>query len=65
MTSPQGSILGGLALAQMSLIHIFIPSFLALGVKKEDAYNYSAIGCVEVAIIRVLGKLTKLMPVQR
>ena len=27
-----------------------IPSFLALGVKKEDAYNYSAIGCVEVAV---------------
>ena len=29
---------------------IIIPSFLALGVKKEDAYNYSAIGCVEVAV---------------
>lgn len=29
---------------------IIIPSFLGLGVKKEDAYNYSAIGCVEVAV---------------
>ena len=29
---------------------IIIPSFLALGVKKEDAYNYSAVGCVEVAV---------------
>ncbi len=29
---------------------IIIPSFLELGVKKEDAYNYSAIGCVEVAV---------------
>jgi pyruvate formate-lyase/glycerol dehydratase family glycyl radical enzyme len=29
---------------------IIIPSFLARGVKKEDAWNYSAIGCVETAI---------------
>ena len=29
---------------------IIIPSFLDIGVKKEDAYNYSAIGCVEVAV---------------
>ena len=29
---------------------IIIPSFLNLGIKKEDAYNYSAIGCVEVAV---------------
>ncbi len=29
---------------------IIIPSFLELGVAKEDAYNYSAIGCVEVAV---------------
>ncbi|MCL2034938.1 MAG: glycyl radical protein [Oscillospiraceae bacterium] len=29
---------------------IIIPSFLDLGVKREDAYNYSAIGCVEVAV---------------
>jgi len=29
---------------------IIIPSLLELGVKKEDAYNYSAIGCVEVAV---------------
>ncbi|MEI8199652.1 MAG: glycyl radical protein [Eubacteriales bacterium] len=29
---------------------VIIPSFLELGVKPEDAYNYSAIGCVEVAV---------------
>jgi formate C-acetyltransferase len=29
---------------------IIIPSFLDKGVAKEDAYNYSAIGCVEVAV---------------
>ncbi len=29
---------------------IIIPSFIAKGVKPEDAYNYSAIGCVETAV---------------
>lgn len=29
---------------------IIIPSFINKGVTKEDAYNYSAIGCVEVAV---------------
>ena len=29
---------------------IIIPSFIEKGVKKEDAYNYSAIGCVETAV---------------
>ncbi|PKM40138.1 MAG: formate C-acetyltransferase/glycerol dehydratase family glycyl radical enzyme [Firmicutes bacterium HGW-Firmicutes-9] len=29
---------------------IIIPSFLNIGVAKKDAYNYSAIGCVEVAV---------------
>lgn len=29
---------------------IIIPSFINKGIKKEDAYNYSAIGCVEVAV---------------
>ena len=29
---------------------IIIPSFLERGVKEEDAYNYSAIGCVETAV---------------
>ena len=29
---------------------IVIPQFIALGVKPEDAYNYSAIGCIEVAV---------------
>jgi formate C-acetyltransferase len=29
---------------------VIIPSFIKKGVKPEDAYNYSAIGCVEVAV---------------
>lgn len=29
---------------------IIITSFIAWGVKEEDAYNYSAIGCVETAV---------------
>jgi formate C-acetyltransferase len=29
---------------------IIIPSFINKGVSREDAYNYSAIGCVEVAV---------------
>ena len=29
---------------------VIIPSFVEKGVKREDAYNYSAIGCVEVAV---------------
>ncbi|MDR0448419.1 MAG: glycyl radical protein [Treponema sp.] len=29
---------------------VIIPSFIEKGVKKEDAWDYSAIGCVEVAV---------------
>jgi pyruvate formate-lyase/glycerol dehydratase family glycyl radical enzyme len=29
---------------------IIIPSLISLGVSREDAYNYSAIGCIEVAV---------------
>lgn len=29
---------------------IIIPSFIKIGVKEEDAYDYSAIGCVETAV---------------
>ena len=29
---------------------VIIPSFMEKGVKEEDAYNYSAIGCVETAV---------------
>lgn len=29
---------------------IIIPSFLAKGVEEKDAYDYSAVGCVEVAV---------------
>lgn len=29
---------------------VIIPSFIEKGVKKEDAYNYTAVGCVETAV---------------
>ena len=29
---------------------VIIPSFIEKGISKEDAYDYSAIGCVEVAV---------------
>ncbi len=29
---------------------IVIPELIRLGVEKEDAYNYSAIGCIEIAV---------------
>jgi len=29
---------------------IVIPGLMKLGVEKEDAYNYSAIGCIEIAV---------------
>lgn len=29
---------------------IVIPALLELGVEKQDAYNYSAIGCIEIAV---------------
>ncbi|MCK4516196.1 MAG: hypothetical protein KAU31_13120 [Spirochaetaceae bacterium] len=29
---------------------VVIPAFLDLGVEREDAFNYSAIGCIEVAV---------------
>ena len=29
---------------------VIIPSFIEKGVKKEDAYDYSAVGCVETAV---------------
>ena len=29
---------------------VIIPGLLALGVENEDAYNYSAIGCIEIAV---------------
>ncbi|MBI9101667.1 MAG: glycyl radical protein [Spirochaetales bacterium] len=29
---------------------VVIPAFLALGVSREDAFDYSAIGCIEVAV---------------
>jgi formate C-acetyltransferase len=29
---------------------IVIPSLIDLGIKRDDAYNYSAIGCIEIAV---------------
>ncbi|WP_163627405.1 glycyl radical protein [Lactiplantibacillus plantarum] len=40
----------GLGMPAFNNDEIIIPSFIRRGVKKEDAYNYSAIGCVETAI---------------
>ncbi|HIW89718.1 MAG TPA: glycyl radical protein [Candidatus Ligilactobacillus excrementipullorum] len=40
----------GLGMPAFNNDEVIIPSFIARGVKKEDAYNYSAIGCVETAV---------------
>lgn len=40
----------GLGMPAFNNDEIIIPSFIARGIKKEDAYNYSAIGCVETAV---------------
>lgn len=40
----------GFGMPAMNNDEIIIPSFIGWGVKEEDAYNYSAIGCVETAV---------------
>lgn len=40
----------GFGMPAMNNDEIIIPSFIRWGVKEEDAYNYSAIGCVETAV---------------
>ena len=40
----------GFGMPALNSDEIIIPSLIAKGVSKEDAYNYSAIGCVEVAV---------------
>lgn len=40
----------GFGMPALNNDEIIIPSFIDWGVKKEDAYNYSAIGCVETAV---------------
>ena len=40
----------GFGMPALNNDEIIIPSFINWGVKEEDAYNYSAIGCVETAI---------------
>lgn len=40
----------GTAMPAFNSDEVIIPSFIEKGVKEEDAYNYSAIGCVETAV---------------
>lgn len=40
----------GFGMPAFNIDEIIIPSFINKGVPKEDAYNYSAIGCVEVTV---------------
>ena len=40
----------GTGLPAFNSDEVIIPSFIEKGVKEEDAYNYSAIGCVETAV---------------
>lgn len=40
----------GLGMPAFNNDEVIIPSFIRRGIKPEDAYNYSAIGCVETAI---------------
>lgn len=40
----------GFGMPAMNSDEIIIPSMISKGVARQDAYNYSAIGCVEVAV---------------
>ena len=40
----------GFGMPALNNDEIVIPSLIGLGVAKEDAYNYSAIGCIEIAV---------------
>lgn len=40
----------GFGMPALNNDEIIVPSFIQWGVKPEDAYNYSAIGCVETAV---------------
>jgi formate C-acetyltransferase len=40
----------GMGMPAFNNDEIIIPSFIRRGVKEKDAYNYSAIGCVETAV---------------
>ncbi len=40
----------GFGMPALNNDEVIIPSFINWGVKEEDAYNYSAIGCVETAV---------------
>ena len=40
----------GFGMPAMNNDEIIIPSFISWGVAEEDAYNYSAVGCVETAV---------------
>ena len=40
----------GFGMPALNNDEVIVPSFIKWGVKEEDAYNYSAIGCVETAV---------------
>lgn len=40
----------GFGMPALNNDEVIVPSFISWGVKPEDAYNYSAIGCVETAV---------------
>lgn len=40
----------GFGMPALNNDEVIIPSFMKRGVTREDAYNYSAIGCVETAV---------------
>lgn len=40
----------GIGMPAFNSDEVIIPSFIEKGVKEEDAYNYSAVGCVETAV---------------
>ncbi|WP_290155755.1 pyruvate formate lyase family protein, partial [uncultured Dubosiella sp.] len=40
----------GFGMPALNNDEVIIPSFMRWGVAEEDAYNYSAIGCVETAV---------------
>ncbi|MGM0432139.1 MAG: glycyl radical protein [Spirochaetota bacterium] len=50
LTACMNVIRKGFGMPAFNNDEIVIPSFIELGVEPEDAYDYSAIGCIEVAV---------------
>lgn len=51
----------GFGMPALNNDEIIIPSFINWGVKEEDAYNYSAIGCVETELFQENGVIVVLV----